>query len=124
MKTNKTISYALTCLKELARQFGEFVQVSEIARNMAIPAAYCQKILLALSRAGLVESVKGRGFTLMKPMDMITTLEVVKALSTKVPVPPEEEESYTVTVIQEVISSRLNKTLAELSVAEVVSVNG
>lgn len=121
MKTNKTVSYALACLKELARQWGEFVQVAEIARNQGIPAAYCQKILLALARVGIVESVKGRGFTLMKPVEMITTLEVVKALSANEFVQSAEEENYTMKLINEVLSSKLNSALAELSVAEVVN---
>lgn len=119
MKTNKTVSYAVACLKELARQWGEFVQVMEIARNQAIPAAYCQKILLALSRSGIVESVKGKGFMLLKPMEEITTLEVVNALSSNDAV--EEEENDTLRLINKVLATKLNRALAELSVAEIVT---
>ena len=83
MRMTKTITYGLACLKALAKRCGEFVQVAEIALEQDIPAAYCQKILLALARAGLVESVKGKGFTLLKPVEKISTLEVIRALSSE-----------------------------------------
>ena len=33
MKETKTLTYALTCLKELGNQLGDYVQVSDIARK-------------------------------------------------------------------------------------------
>ena len=81
MKTTKTMTYAMTCLRELANQFGDYVQVSDIARKHDLPAAYCQKILFSLSRAGIVESVKGQGFSLAKPVSELTPEAVTRALS-------------------------------------------
>lgn len=120
MKPTKTMTYALACLKELAKQLGEFVQVAEIARNQGLPAAYCQKILLALSRAGLVESVKGRGFSLLKPVEQMTTLEVVNALYAAEN--PEEKDDHCEIsrLINEILTARMNRAFAELSVAEAV----
>jgi len=96
------------------------VQVCEIALAQEIPQAYCQKILLLLSRAGLVESIKGRGFTLVKPVESITTLEVVKALSIGEADDPSQAENYATRLIHEALSNRLNQALAEMSIAEVV----
>lgn len=81
MKAKKTMSYAMTCIAELANQLGDFVQVGEIARKHGLPAAYCQKILLTLSRAGIVESIRGQGFTLARPASDVTSETVGKALS-------------------------------------------
>ena len=81
MRTNKTQSYAMACIRELANQQGDFVQVSDIARKHGLPAAYCQKILLTLSRSGIVESMRGRGFTLARPAGDVTLETLVKALS-------------------------------------------
>ena len=120
MRLTRTISYALACLCELARHCGEYVQVCEIALAQEIPQAYCQKILLLLSRAGLVESIKGRGFTLVKPVESITTLEVVKALSIGEADDPSQAENYATRLIHEALSNRLNQALAEMSIAEVV----
>lgn len=80
MKDTKTMTYALTCLKELANQLGDYVQVADIARKHDLPAAYCQKILLNLSRAGIVESVKGQGFTLIRPAEEISPDRIGQAL--------------------------------------------
>ncbi len=80
MKETKTMTYALTCLQELATQFGDYVQVNDIARKHGLPAAYCQKILLNLSRAGIVESVKGQGFTLIRPAHEISPSLLSRAL--------------------------------------------
>lgn len=136
MKTTKTVAYALACIAELAKRMGEFVQVSEIAQAQNIPAAYCQKILLALSRAGIVMSVKGQGFSLILPPESLTTLRVLQAVQedTRVttslaphpdPLPRAEreiweEENEAVRTISHTLSAKLNSTLASLTVAELL----
>ena len=120
MKPTKTIAYALACLKALARNPGAYLQVAEIAAAEVIPAAYCQKILLALARAGLVESLKGRGFTLHRPVESITTLEVVRALTVEDARDSDQDSGRSIRTISELLASRLSKMYAELSVAELV----
>ncbi|OGR82182.1 MAG: hypothetical protein A2901_04315 [Elusimicrobia bacterium RIFCSPLOWO2_01_FULL_54_10] len=83
MKVTKTLSYAMTCIRELATQLGDFVQVADIARKHGLPAAYCQKVLLRLSRAGMVESIKGQGFTLARSVHQLTPEAVCKAIAIK-----------------------------------------
>ena len=123
MKTSKTMVYALTCLKELANQYGEFVQVSEIARKHDLPASYCQKILLTLSQTGIVESVKGRGFTLVKPAETITALQVLKALSGSGRRAGGGSGFYPADMIGRVLAERLDQTLSELRLSEMLSSN-
>ena len=118
MKTTKTVAYALGCIQELAKRMGEYMQVSEISFAQNVPAAYCQKILLALSKAGIVMSVKGQGFTLMLAPELITTLMVLQALSENSSI--EIEENGSVKTIGDTLSEKLNNTLASLTVAELL----
>jgi Rrf2 family protein len=119
MKTTKTVAYALACLQKLAEHAGEYVQACEIALAQEIPQAYCQKILLALSNAGIVESVKGRGFMLLKPFESITTLEVLQALENPREEKPEDPGDRS-QAIHEILSSHLAKLMAGLTIAEVL----
>ena len=80
MKVKKTMTYALTCIRELDVQFGGYVQVADIAKKHDLPAAYCQKILRMLAQAGIVESVKGQGFSLLRPVNEISEHRVSQAL--------------------------------------------
>lgn len=123
MKTTKSVGYAIGCLHELAKRLGEFVQVAEIAQAQMIPQAYCQKVLLALSYRGLVESVKGRGFTLIVPIEMITTLQVIQALNAEGERKGEERklEQEASQQTQERVSARVNELLSRLTVAEVMA---
>lgn len=118
MKTSKTVAYALACIAELAKKTGEFVQVSEIAQAQNLPAAYCQKILLSLSRAGIVMSVKGQGFTLILPPESLTTLRVLQALQETESI--ETKEITALKTISDTLSAKVNGALASLTVAELL----
>ena len=122
MKTTKSVGYAIACLHELAKRLGEYVQVAEIAAAQQVPVAYCQKVLLLMSYAGLVESVKGRGFTLIKPFELISTLEVIRALNAESERKADEKrvEAEEVNLTQDRVSARINELLAKLTVAEVM----
>lgn len=64
---------------------GETVMLEEISREEESPASFLGKIFQSLARAGLVRSVRGSGggFTLAKPADQITLLEVFEAIEGK-----------------------------------------
>ena len=61
---------------------GEFCGVSSIARSTGSPRNYLGKLLLQLSRRGLVESRKGLGggFRLSQSTDKICLLDVISAI--------------------------------------------
>lgn len=117
MKTTKTLAYALACIQELAKGLGQFVQVSEIAAAQNIPAAYCQKVLLALSKAGIVMSVKGQGFSLMLNPESINTLRVVRALNENT---AGDGENSAIRGLTDTLTAKVNNALANLTVAEVI----
>ena len=122
MKMTKTFAYALACIQELAKKFGEFVQVSEIAGAQNIPAAYCQKVLFALAKAGIVMSVKGQGFSLLQEPESIATVKILRALSmdtaTVVSIP--NGETGTMRMISDRLSTQINNALANVTVADVL----
>jgi len=58
------------------------VQTHDISRRQGIPEAYLNQILVALRRAGLVNSMRGAagGYTLAKPPTFITAGDIIRAL--------------------------------------------
>ncbi len=83
MKITAQEEYGLRCLLQLARvPKGQLVSVREIAEKEGLSAAYVEKLLRLLSRAGLVHSVRGvkGGYTLNRPASQLTLGETIQAL--------------------------------------------
>lgn len=85
MKLNHRIRYGLECLFELAKSPGEYVEAERLSHARGIPPAYTQKVLQSLTHAGLVYSQKGSGYRIARPLQDITALEVINALSVEEP---------------------------------------
>jgi Rrf2 family protein len=58
------------------------VQAKAIAKRQAVPIRFLEQVLLAMKKAGLVESLRGAqgGYVLNKPPSEITLAEIVEAL--------------------------------------------
>ena len=86
--------YAVRALTELARveqtQTGKPVRLGEIAERRDMPLQFLEQVFAALRRGGIVRSRRGAsgGYTLARPADEITILDVVAALD-GVPSPAE-----------------------------------
>ncbi len=83
MQITQTADYAVRTVVYLALHGnGGPVAASVIAKEMAIPADYISKVVQALSRAGLVESVAGRngGAQLARDPAELSMLEIVEAV--------------------------------------------
>lgn len=78
---SQTSEYALRAMVHLAVQDHPRTTV-EIAEATKVPAGYLSKVMQSLARAELVLSQRGLGggFTLARPADQITPLEVVNAV--------------------------------------------
>lgn len=79
---SKTSQYAVRALHHLARApRGERVPAGRIADSLGVPANYLSKILHALGRAGVLESVRGPtgGFALARPASDISLSDVLEA---------------------------------------------
>ncbi len=86
--------YAVRALTELARlersQAGRLVRLSEVAERRGVPLQFLEQVFAALRRGGVVRSRRGAsgGYTLARPADETTVLDVVVALD-GVPAPAE-----------------------------------
>ncbi len=77
--------YAVAALTELARTPDQPIPVGEIARRRGIPAQFLEQLVATLRRGGVLRSQRGvkGGYTLARPADEITVLEVVELLDGK-----------------------------------------
>ncbi len=86
--------YAVRALVELARieqsRSGRPVRLGDIAERRDMPLQFLEQVFAALRRAGVVRSRRGAsgGYSLARPADDITVLQVVAALD-GVPSPAE-----------------------------------
>ncbi len=74
--------YSVHILQMMAsRPCGSVLTKYEIAEAEGIPPGYVQQLLMGLNRAGFVTSHRGRagGFSLARPPETITVLDVLKA---------------------------------------------
>jgi Rrf2 family protein len=80
-----TTRYALCALASLPED-GTYRQAGALASDLGLPVPYLPKVLRALVRRGLLESVTGPegGFRLARPAHRISVGEVVQALEGKV----------------------------------------
>src|SRR5579884_3902450 len=88
--------YAVRAAVELAAAGGQTRRVSDIAASQDIPPRFLENILLALRRAGLVQSRRGAdgGFRLARSPELITLANVLRAvegpLANVQGIPPEQ----------------------------------
>jgi Rrf2 family protein len=78
--------YAVLALAELARSGPDPVPIAQIAERRGMPVQFLEQLFSTLRRAGLLSSQRGvkGGYTLARPAEEITVLEVVQALDGKV----------------------------------------
>lgn len=75
--------YAVTAMADIAGQgYASAVPLSQIAERQTLPLAYLEQIFVALRRAGLVDSARGRsgGYRLARPAADISILAVMTAV--------------------------------------------
>ena len=78
--------YAVVAMAELARSGERPVPIAQIAERRAMPVQFLEQLFSTLRRDGLLTSQRGvkGGYTLARPPEEITVLEVVQALDGKV----------------------------------------
>jgi len=78
--------YAVVALAELARSGEAPVPIAQIAERRAMPVQFLEQLFSTLRRDGLLHSQRGvkGGYTLARPPEQITVLEVVQALDGRV----------------------------------------
>ena len=78
--------YAVVALAELARSGEAPVPIAQVAERRAMPVQFLEQLFSTLRRDGLLHSQRGvkGGYTLARPPEQITVLEVVQALDGRV----------------------------------------
>ena len=82
MLISQTVEYALRAMVVLADRPDEPQVAQVIAQRTCVPAGYLSKVLQQLGRAGLVKAQRGLGggWTLARPPDEISILEVMNVV--------------------------------------------
>src|SRR5436190_11783151 len=77
---------AVVALAELARSGARPVPIAQVAERREMPVQFLEQLFTTLRRDGLLQSQRGvkGGYTLARPADEITVLEVVQSLDGKV----------------------------------------
>ena len=78
--------YAVVAMAELARSGDRPVPIAQVAERRGMPVQFLEQLFSTLRRDGLLQSQRGvkGGYTLARPPEQITVLEVVQALDGKV----------------------------------------
>lgn len=87
MKLSKKGEYAIRALICLAAlETPTMVSIQEIARREGIPKKFLEQVLLALNKAGLVQSVRGKagGYVLRGASETITLGDIVRAVDGRI----------------------------------------
>ena len=79
---SRTTEYALRAVLFLAKSGGRPHTTQAIAEAVQVPEGYLAKVLSTLARAGVLNAQRGPsgGFTLARPPERVTMLDVVDAL--------------------------------------------
>jgi Rrf2 family transcriptional regulator, cysteine metabolism repressor len=74
--------YAVVAMAELARSGDRPVPIAQVAERRAMPVQFLEQLFTTLRRDGLLQSHRGvkGGYTLARPPQDITVLEVVQSL--------------------------------------------
>jgi Rrf2 family protein len=83
IKVNRQTDYAIRVVLALARHgSGQRISTRQIQEEMAIPAAFLQRIVADLARSTIVHTFPGRegGLELTRPIAKITLKQVIEAI--------------------------------------------
>jgi Rrf2 family transcriptional regulator, cysteine metabolism repressor len=108
--------YAVVAMAELARSGDRPVPIKEVAERRGMPEQFLEQLFSTLRRGGLLTSHRGMkgGYTLSRPADEITVLEVVQTLDGKIGQEAEEAGG----IWAEGVAS-LRKVFGQTTIAEV-----
>jgi DNA-binding IscR family transcriptional regulator len=83
MENKLTIQYALQCIEELANEPLGRLSLQDLSRRRGIPTDVCRDVLRRLEEAGILSADDQRRFGLIRPIEEITSLEILEALWTE-----------------------------------------
>ena len=81
MNFSKTAEYALRIMSFMAMDEKRLYSSKEIFQNLNIPFRYLRKLLIVLSKSGLINSVQGKngGYRISRNLSEISLLDIIYA---------------------------------------------
>lgn len=81
LQITRGCEYAISAMQWIAEREGRVVQADEIARSANIPPQFAGNILTRLAKAALLKVRRGaeRGYTIARPANEISLLEIVES---------------------------------------------
>ncbi|MBX3070041.1 MAG: Rrf2 family transcriptional regulator [Thermomicrobiales bacterium] len=125
MRISSRTDYGVRALFELALNYGQGpIQSREIAARQEVPEAYLHQVLSALSRGGLVKSVRGPsgGHSLALPPSDITiydAMEVLDGIDTRNH-PHRADDDHPVHLVWHEVTNRTISYLRAISLEDLV----
>ena len=83
MENKLTIQYALQCIEELAHEPLGRLSLKDLSRRRGIPHAVCRDVLCRLQEAGILSVDEKNCFGLVRPIEDITSLDILEAMWAK-----------------------------------------
>ncbi len=82
---SRDMDYSITVLKYIDDNKGKVVSTKEIVEHLDIPREEVRKIVLKLSKSGIIESYKGRGggVRLKSDLKKVTLLQIIEIFGGK-----------------------------------------
>jgi len=82
MNFKRTTEYALRIMSFMATDQKRLFSSNEIFENLNIPFRYLRKILLVLSKDGMINSVQGKygGYRITRELSKISLLDIIRAV--------------------------------------------
>lgn len=119
MITTKS-AYAVRALAELARRGSAPVPIGEIAARREIPPQFLETLFVTLRRGGVLQSQRGvkGGYSLARPAEAITVLEVVELLEGEVGVGAEDAGQPWSEIAEAVRSALAGTTIMDVAQRE------
>jgi len=121
IKMNRTLAYGLACLHYLGEHnSGEWTEVRDISRFQGLPLAYCNKVMQALVHVGFVESLKGKGYRLIKDLDEISVWQLMEAFTFNGA--PESDKKELSIKLYKTLKEEVDHWLVGLTVRDIIEI--
>jgi Rrf2 family protein len=113
-------AYAVRALAELARRGGSPVPIGEVAARRDMSPQFLESLFVTLRRGGVLQSQRGvkGGYSLARPAEEITVLEVVELLEGEVGTGAEELGPPWSEITEQVRAKLAGTTVAEVAQRE------
>lgn len=127
MKLTTRGHYSVKALLDLSLQpSGSVSSVSAIAERQQLPAAYLEKLLMALRRSHIVTSVRGArgGYRLAKPPSQVSLGQILEAVGESVSplaepaIVPEQAEDWVTAMLWQRLHQKLKEAFYSITLED------